>query len=194
MTETTTGTVRHEVNDGIATITLNRPESMNGLDIATKEALLDAVRSAAADDAPNLLGAADLGFPVKRTAGGEADLAAFRKEVESGHANALYVFDPGPEGSIGDVSWIIEARRSGALKHLIVQGVLLTPLAQSPGPGRSQPVPPCWPRPIPRRGEPRYRADSCPGPMKSGPPRCCQPPAGQLSLADGRPLSRPPSW
>jgi hypothetical protein len=84
-----------------------------------------------ADDAPNLLGAADLGFPVKRTAGGEADLAAFRKEVESGHANALYVFDPGPEGSIGDVSWIIEARRSGALKHLIVQGVLLTPLAQA---------------------------------------------------------------
>jgi predicted molibdopterin-dependent oxidoreductase YjgC len=43
----------------------------------------------------------------------------------------LYVFDPGPEGSIGDVSWIIEARRSGALKHLIVQGALLTPLAQA---------------------------------------------------------------
>ena len=49
----------------------------------------------------------------------------------AGATNALYVFDPGPEGSIGDVSWIIEAKRTGALKHLIVQGALLTPLAQA---------------------------------------------------------------
>jgi NADH-quinone oxidoreductase subunit G len=83
-----------------------------------------------ADDAPNLLGAADLGFPVRRTASADPDLSAFVKGILGG-ANALYVFDPGPEGSIGDVSWIIEARRSGALKHLIVQGVLLTPLAQA---------------------------------------------------------------
>ena len=83
-----------------------------------------------ADDAPNLLGATDLGFPVRRTATGDPDLAAFSKAILAG-ANALYVFDPGPEGSIGDVSWIIEARRSGALKHLIVQGALLTPLAQA---------------------------------------------------------------
>ena len=46
-----TGTVRYEVSDGVATITLNRPEAMNGLDVATKEALLDAVREAAEDDA-----------------------------------------------------------------------------------------------------------------------------------------------
>ena len=45
MTEPTPGTVRYEVNDGIATITLNRPDAMNGLDVATKEALLDAVRA-----------------------------------------------------------------------------------------------------------------------------------------------------
>src|SRR3954454_13187138 len=51
MTEPTSGTVRHEVRDGVATITLNRPEAMNGLDIATKEALLGAVREAAADEA-----------------------------------------------------------------------------------------------------------------------------------------------
>jgi len=43
----------------------------------------------------------------------------------------LYVFDPGPEGSIGDVSWIIAARKSGKLPHLIVQGVLLTDLAKA---------------------------------------------------------------
>ena len=41
--------VRYDLNDGVATITLNRPDSMNGLDIATKEALLGAVREAALD-------------------------------------------------------------------------------------------------------------------------------------------------
>ena len=50
-TEPTSGTVRLEVNEGVATITLARPDAMNGLDISTKEALLDAVRSAAEDDA-----------------------------------------------------------------------------------------------------------------------------------------------
>jgi NADH-quinone oxidoreductase subunit G len=84
-----------------------------------------------ADDAPNVLGAIDLGFPVNRTADGGPDLAAFRKQVEGGTIKALYVFDPGPEGSIGDVSWIVEARRTGKLSHLIVQGVLLTELAKA---------------------------------------------------------------
>jgi 2-(1,2-epoxy-1,2-dihydrophenyl)acetyl-CoA isomerase len=53
MTEPTTaptsGTVRYEVKDGVATITLNRPDAMNGLDVATKKALLGAVRDAAED-------------------------------------------------------------------------------------------------------------------------------------------------
>src|SRR6478609_6905690 len=40
-----------EVADGVATITFNRPDAMNSLDVATKEALLDAVRSAADDPA-----------------------------------------------------------------------------------------------------------------------------------------------
>jgi 2-(1,2-epoxy-1,2-dihydrophenyl)acetyl-CoA isomerase len=40
-----------EVSDGVATITLNRPEAMNSLDVATKEALLDAVRAVAGDPA-----------------------------------------------------------------------------------------------------------------------------------------------
>ncbi|MGW0333803.1 2-cyclohexenylcarbonyl CoA isomerase [Streptomyces sp. NPDC003011] len=44
-------TVLYEVSDGLATITLNRPEAMNALNIATKVALRDAVRSAADDDA-----------------------------------------------------------------------------------------------------------------------------------------------
>ncbi|HET9647453.1 MAG TPA: enoyl-CoA hydratase-related protein [Microlunatus sp.] len=39
------------VAEGVATITLNRPEAMNALDLATKTALLDAVHAAADDTA-----------------------------------------------------------------------------------------------------------------------------------------------
>jgi len=42
--------VRYQVEDGVATVTLDRPESMNSLDVATKEALLEVVQQAAADD------------------------------------------------------------------------------------------------------------------------------------------------
>ena len=44
-------TVLYEVSDGLATITLNRPEAMNALNVATKVALRDAVGSAADDSA-----------------------------------------------------------------------------------------------------------------------------------------------
>jgi 2-(1,2-epoxy-1,2-dihydrophenyl)acetyl-CoA isomerase len=40
-----------DVADGVATITLNRPEAYNSLDIATKELLLEVVRSVADDEA-----------------------------------------------------------------------------------------------------------------------------------------------
>jgi NADH-quinone oxidoreductase subunit G len=82
-------------------------------------------------DAPNVNGAADLGFPVNRTSTGEPDLAAFRRQVESGAVKTLLVFDPGPDGSIGDVAWIAEARRSGKVSLLVVQGVLMTDLARA---------------------------------------------------------------
>ena len=78
-----------------------------------------------ADEAPNVNGARDLGFPVKTTSSGEADVASFRQQVEQGRVPLLYVFDPGPEGSIGDVSWIVEARRRGQVQRLVVQGVLM---------------------------------------------------------------------
>ena len=42
----------------------------------------------------------------------------------------LYVVDPGPDGSMGDLSWIVEARKSGRLPMLIYQGVLQTELAK----------------------------------------------------------------
>ncbi|MBY8865040.1 enoyl-CoA hydratase/isomerase family protein [Streptomyces sennicomposti] len=44
-------TVLYEVSDGLATITLNRPEAMNALDAATKVALRDAAEAAAGDAA-----------------------------------------------------------------------------------------------------------------------------------------------
>ncbi|HEU5356990.1 MAG TPA: enoyl-CoA hydratase-related protein [Actinocrinis sp.] len=42
--------VRYEVTGAVATITLNRPDAMNALDVPTKEALLAALRSASADE------------------------------------------------------------------------------------------------------------------------------------------------
>ncbi len=82
-------------------------------------------------DAPNINGARDLGFPVRASDKGVADLSTFRADVENGRVGGLYVFDPGPDGYIGDVSWIISARQSGRLPLLIVQGVLMTELAKA---------------------------------------------------------------
>jgi predicted molibdopterin-dependent oxidoreductase YjgC len=45
--------------------------------------------------------------------------------------SALFVFDPGPDGSLGDTTWIVDARERGVLPLLIVQGVLRTNLALS---------------------------------------------------------------
>ncbi|KPI26255.1 Enoyl-CoA hydratase/isomerase [Actinobacteria bacterium OK074] len=44
-------TVLYEVSDGLATITLNRPEAMNALSVATKVALREVVETAATDTA-----------------------------------------------------------------------------------------------------------------------------------------------
>jgi NADH-quinone oxidoreductase subunit G len=82
-----------------------------------------------ATDAPNVTGARDLGFAVGAPNAGAPDLGALRTAVDSGRVKALYVIDPGPDGSIGDVTWIVAARRSGKLPLLIVQGVVLTELA-----------------------------------------------------------------
>ncbi|MFF9199295.1 enoyl-CoA hydratase/isomerase family protein [Streptomyces sp. SBR177] len=44
-------TVLYEVSDGLATITINRPEAMNAMNVAAKVALRDAAEAAAADGA-----------------------------------------------------------------------------------------------------------------------------------------------
>ena len=81
-------------------------------------------------DAPNLAGARDLGFRVAAEPG-PADVGPLREAVEGGSVGLLYVFDPGPDGSLGDVSWIVAARQAGRLPQLIVQGVLMTDLARA---------------------------------------------------------------
>jgi 2-(1,2-epoxy-1,2-dihydrophenyl)acetyl-CoA isomerase len=50
MSDQTAPSVLLDVSDGIATITLNRPEAMNSLDIATKELLRDTVEAVAGDE------------------------------------------------------------------------------------------------------------------------------------------------
>src|SRR5581483_5764377 len=85
-------------------------------------------------DAPNVTGARLFGLvggnPLDPI--GEPALSALRTAVEAGRVSALYVFDPGPEGSLGAATkWVLEARRTGKLPLLIVQGVLLTDLARA---------------------------------------------------------------
>jgi predicted molibdopterin-dependent oxidoreductase YjgC len=81
-------------------------------------------------DAPNVNGAKDLGLGVIATADGDADLAALRGAIDQGRVSVLYVLDPGPDGSMGDVSWIADARRSGRLPMVIYEGVLQNELAK----------------------------------------------------------------
>lgn len=61
----------------------------------------------------------------------QPDVSSLRQAVEAGRVAALYVFDPGPDGSIGDTQWIVDARTRGTLPLLVVQGVLLTTLARA---------------------------------------------------------------
>ncbi|MQA29769.1 MAG: molybdopterin-dependent oxidoreductase [Luteitalea sp.] len=84
-------------------------------------------------DAPNVNGARLFGLTPGRSGDeqGAADVSALRSAVEAGQVAALYVFDPGPDGSIGDTSWIVDARISGRLPLLIVHGVLLNDLARA---------------------------------------------------------------
>jgi NADH-quinone oxidoreductase subunit G len=80
-------------------------------------------------DAPNVTGARDLALVT--SGAGQPDLSALRSAIEGGAVKTLYVLNPGPESGLGDVQWIIDARASGKLPLLVVQGVLMTPLASA---------------------------------------------------------------
>ncbi|MDW4909266.1 enoyl-CoA hydratase-related protein [Streptomyces sp. ADMS] len=80
-------TVLYEVHDGLATITLNRPEAMNALSIATKVALREAVQAAAADDAVRavlLTAAGDRAFCVGQDLKEHIGLLAADREAGTG--------------------------------------------------------------------------------------------------------------
>ncbi|MFR0358067.1 enoyl-CoA hydratase/isomerase family protein [Streptomyces sediminimaris] len=80
-------TVLYEVSDGLATITLNRPEAMNALNVATKVALREAVRSAAGDEAVRavlLTAAGDRAFCVGQDLKEHIGLLARDRETGSG--------------------------------------------------------------------------------------------------------------
>ncbi|MPY55118.1 2-cyclohexenylcarbonyl CoA isomerase [Streptomyces acidicola] len=80
-------TVLYEVSDGLATITLNRPEAMNALNVETKVALREAVRSAAADDAVRavlLTAAGDRAFCVGQDLKEHIGLLTADRETGSG--------------------------------------------------------------------------------------------------------------
>jgi NADH-quinone oxidoreductase subunit G len=81
-------------------------------------------------DAPNVNGAKDLGLAVVSKGEGEADLSALLTAIDSNRVSVLYVLDPGPDGSMGDVSWVVDARKSGRIQVLIYQGVLQTELSK----------------------------------------------------------------
>ena len=67
-------------------------------------------------DAPNVNGARILGLAPGAVGDGRATRTSRRCARPSRPATspALYVFDPGPDGSLGDTSWIVDARDAAA--------------------------------------------------------------------------------
>ena len=79
-------------------------------------------------DAPNVDGARDLGLAV--VGDGDADLSGLRAAIDQGRVAVLYVVDPGPEGSMGDLTWLLDARKAGHVPVIIYQGVLQSELSK----------------------------------------------------------------
>ncbi|MEU9208304.1 enoyl-CoA hydratase-related protein [Streptomyces sp. NPDC048415] len=80
-------TVLYEVSDGLATITLNRPEAMNAMNIETKVAFRDAALAAAADEGVRailLTAAGDRAFCVGQDLKEHIGLLAADKKSGSG--------------------------------------------------------------------------------------------------------------
>ncbi|MFD9464599.1 enoyl-CoA hydratase/isomerase family protein [Streptomyces sp. NPDC060027] len=80
-------TVLYEVSDGLATITLNRPEAMNAMNTETKVAFRDAAQAAASDDAVRailLTAAGDRAFCVGQDLKEHIGLLAADKQSGSG--------------------------------------------------------------------------------------------------------------
>jgi NADH-quinone oxidoreductase subunit G len=83
-----------------------------------------------ATDAPNVSGARDLGLAVGATNDRNPDLSALQTAVDQGSVAVMYVLDPGPDGSMGDLTWLLHARKNGRVPVVIYQGVQSTELAK----------------------------------------------------------------
>ncbi len=79
-------------------------------------------------DAPNVNGARDLGLSV--AGDGDAGLSGLRTAIDRDRVAVLYIVDPGPEGSMGDLTWLIEARKNGRVPVIVYQGVLQSELSK----------------------------------------------------------------
>jgi NADH-quinone oxidoreductase subunit G len=75
-------------------------------------------------DAPNVAGARDLGLATPATADGGADLSGLRAAIGARGVKAVFVLDPGPSGSAGDLAFLAQARAAGTLPFLAVLTVL----------------------------------------------------------------------
>jgi NADH-quinone oxidoreductase subunit G len=80
-------------------------------------------------DAPNVAGARALGL-VDATQAAPAT-AALRAAIDGGDVDVVYVVHPGPAEALGDMGWLVDARKNGRLKHLLVQAVVESPLTQA---------------------------------------------------------------
>ena len=72
-----------------------------------------------------------MGFTVGVGNDGAPDLGVCAPQSKRDASKLLYVVDPGPDGSFGDVSWVVAARRSSKVPLLIVQGVVTTDLTSA---------------------------------------------------------------
>ena len=86
-------------------------------------------------DAPNVNGARDLGLSVVGENGaaigdGDADLSGLRTAIDEDRVAVLYIVDPGPDGSMGDLTWLLDARKAGRGPVIIYQGVLQSELSK----------------------------------------------------------------
>jgi len=89
-------------------------------------------------DAPNVNGARLFGLVAGNLGDevGPPDIATLRSDIDAGRVSALYVFDPGPEGSLGETKWILDARRAGDLEARVG----LNPLEELPLPDQRPPA------------------------------------------------------
>ena len=82
-------------------------------------------------DAPNVNGARDLGLAVGHGNDGTSDLSGLRTAIADRSVKAVYVVDPGPADSIGDMSWLVAARQAGQFPLLVVQAAVASNLSEA---------------------------------------------------------------